>query len=126
MLFATTQSPPGLHSLFDAMLQPLGATATTLQDALLHLLLAFVLSLPLAVVYVRTHHGMSYSRGYVQSLVLLSLVVTAVMMAVGDSLARAFGFRFIPFGGLPFAFFHIAGFLLLVCFRLPHQIKCSF
>lgn len=86
------------------MLQPLGATATSLQDALLHLLLAFVLSLPLAVVYVRTHHGMSYSRGFVQSLVLLSLVVTAVMLAVGDSLARAFG---------------LFGALALIRFRTP-------
>lgn len=92
------------RDLFDQALQPLGSSAATLQEALLHLLLAFVLSLPLAVVYVRTHHGMSYSRGYVQSLVLLSLVVTAVMLAVGDSLARAFG---------------LFGALALIRFRTP-------
>jgi uncharacterized membrane protein YhiD involved in acid resistance len=98
------QSPASLRDLLDGALLPLGGSTTTLLEALLHLLLAFVLSLPLAVVYVRTHHGMSYSRGYVQSLVLLSLVVTAVMMAVGDSLARAFG---------------LFGALALIRFRTP-------
>lgn len=98
------QAPSSLHQLFDTALQPLGGSAVTLQEALLHLLLAFVLSLPLAVVYIRTHHGMSYSRGYVQSLVLLSLIVTTVMMAVGDSLARAFG---------------LFGALALIRFRTP-------
>ena len=71
---------------------------------LFHLLLTFVLAQPLALVYARTHQGTSYSRSFVQSLVLLPLIITLVMMAVGDSLARAFG---------------LFGALALIRFRTP-------
>lgn len=71
---------------------------------LFHMLLAFVLSKPLAWVYVWTHHGMSYSRSFVQALVLLAMIVTLVMLAVGDSVARAFG---------------LFGALALIRFRTP-------
>jgi hypothetical protein len=69
-----------------------------------HLLLAFVLATPLAWIYSRTHHGTSYSRSFVQSLVMLPLIVTIVMLAIGDSLARAFG---------------LFGALALIRFRTP-------
>lgn len=68
------------------------------------LVLAFVLGKPLAWVYVRTHHGTSYSRSFVQSLVILPLIVTVVMLAIGDSMARAFG---------------LFGALALIRFRTP-------
>lgn len=71
---------------------------------LLQLALALALALPVAVVYARTHQGTSYSRTFVQSLVLLPLVVTIVMLAIGDSMARAFG---------------LFGALALIRFRTP-------
>lgn len=80
------------------------ATMPTLPNVLFHLLLAFVLSKPLAWVYVWTHHGVSYSRSFVQALVLLPLIVTIVMLAIGDSMARAFG---------------LFGALALIRFRTP-------
>jgi len=89
------------------LLQKLGdftAAMPTLPTMLFHLLLAFVLSKPLAWVYVWTHHGMSYSRSFVQALVLLAMIVTLVMLAIGDSLARAFG---------------LFGALALIRFRTP-------
>lgn len=76
----------------------------SLLDFLLHLLVSFVLSQPLAWVYVKTHHGVSYSRSTVQALILLSTIVTLVMLAIGDSLARAFG---------------LFGALALIRFRTP-------
>lgn len=76
----------------------------SLPTVLFHLLLAFVLSKPLAWVYVWTHHGVSYSRSFVQALVLLAMIVTVVMLAIGDSLARAFG---------------LFGALALIRFRTP-------
>jgi hypothetical protein len=76
----------------------------TLQTILLHLLLAFVLSMPLAWVYLLTHQGVSYSRSTVHALVLMSLIVTFVMLAIGESLARAFG---------------LFGALALIRFRTP-------
>ncbi|MBL8733035.1 MAG: DUF4956 domain-containing protein [Planctomycetes bacterium] len=71
---------------------------------LFHLLLAFVLAKPVAWVYVWTHHGTSYSRSFVQALVLLAVIVALVMLAVGDSMARAFG---------------LFGALALIRFRTP-------
>ncbi len=57
----------------------------------LALLLSFVLAQGVAWLYVWTHGGLSYSRTYTQSLVLLALVVTLVMFVIGDSLVTAFG-----------------------------------
>lgn len=76
----------------------------SLPVVLFHLLLAFVLAKPVAWVYVWTHHGTSYSRSFVQALVLLAVIVALVMLAVGDSMARAFG---------------LFGALALIRFRTP-------
>ncbi len=80
------------------------ASLPSLSVALYHLLLAFVLAKPLGWVYSRTHQGTSYSRSFVQSLVMLPVIVAVVMLAVGDSLARAFG---------------LFGALALIRFRTP-------
>lgn len=88
----------------ELMSGPLIDETTTALDVLLHLLFAFVLGQLVAWVYTWTHHGVSYSRSNVQTLVLLALVVTAVMLAVGNNLARAFG---------------LFGALALVRFRTP-------
>jgi hypothetical protein len=82
----------------------LTASLPSLATLAFHLLLAFVLATPLAWIYARTHHGTSYSRSFVQSLVILPLIVTVVMLAIGDSLARAFG---------------LFGALALIRFRTP-------
>lgn len=87
-------------------LQQLGdlTSLPSLAEIAFYLLLAFVLSTPLAWVYIWTHSGMSYSRSFVQSLVLLSMIVAVVMFAIGDSMARAFG---------------LFGALALIRFRTP-------
>jgi len=54
-------------------------------------LLAFILSTLLAWVYQKTFRGLSFSRNYVQSIVLISIISATVIQAVGDSLARGFG-----------------------------------
>ncbi len=54
-------------------------------------LLAFILSTLIAITYEKTYRALSYSRNYVQSLILISIVSTTVMEAVGDSLARGLG-----------------------------------
>ena len=55
------------------------------------LLLTFVLTFIYAFVYQRTFNGFSYSRTYVQSLILGSIVCCGLVMAVGDSMARGLG-----------------------------------
>lgn len=54
----------------------------------LSLIVSFLGSMGIAWVYVRTHQGLSYSRSFVQTLVLASLVATMLMLAVGNNLAR--------------------------------------
>ena len=58
---------------------------------LLSLLLAFVLGQVLAWVYYMTHSGLSYSRSYVQSLILITVVVSMVMTVIGNNIITAFG-----------------------------------
>lgn len=70
---------------------PLSGGRFTPESVLLSLLLAFVLGQVIAWVYYFTHSGLSYSRTYVQSLVLVTIVVSMVMAVIGDNIVRAFG-----------------------------------
>jgi hypothetical protein len=67
---------------------PFDASAT---EVMLSLLLAFVLGQVLAWVYYATHTGLSYSRNFVQSLVLITVVIAMVMAVIANSLVTAVG-----------------------------------
>jgi hypothetical protein len=54
-------------------------------------LLSFLLSAALAITYEKTFRGLSYSRNFVQSMILGSIVTGTVMQAIGDNLARGLG-----------------------------------
>ena len=49
--------------------------ALGIEEAALGILLAFTLSQITAWIYVYTHHGLSYSRAFVQSIILLSVIM---------------------------------------------------
>lgn len=66
-------------------------SGVTVVDLLLTVLLAFACGQMVAWTYSWTHRGLSYSREFVQSLMLVAMIVSLVMVVVGDSLARAFG-----------------------------------
>jgi len=70
---------------------PLSGGTFTPENVLLSLLLAFVLGQVMAWVYYFTHSGLSYSRSFVQSLVLVTIVIAMVMAVIGDNIIRAFG-----------------------------------
>ena len=61
------------------------------ENVVLSVLLAFALGQILAWVYYFTHAGLSYSRAFVQSLVLVTVVVALVMTVIGNNVTRAFG-----------------------------------
>jgi len=63
----------------------------SMEDFILRLLVAWLVGQAIGWVYSRSHGILSYSQNFVQSLVLLSMVVCVIMAVVGDSLARAFG-----------------------------------
>lgn len=68
------------------------------------ILLAFVLSCLIAIVYEKTFNGLSYSRNFVQAMILGAIVAAMVMQAIGDNLARGLG---------------ILGALAIIRFRTP-------
>ncbi len=68
------------------------------------MVLSFLLSLLLAVVYQFTFRGFTYSRSYIHSMVLGSLVTCMLIMAVGSNVARGMG---------------ILGTLAIIRFRTP-------
>jgi uncharacterized membrane protein YhiD involved in acid resistance len=68
-----------------------GGSVFTPEAILLSLLLAFVLGQALAWVYYFTHSGLSYSRSFVQSLILITVVVAMVMAVIGTSIITAVG-----------------------------------
>jgi hypothetical protein len=61
------------------------------QAALLAILVSYVLSQSVALVYMLTHQGVSYSRSFVVTLVAAGLVSTVLMLAIGNNLARGIG-----------------------------------
>lgn len=68
------------------------------------ILLSFVLCTAFATVYRWTFQGFSYSRSYVHTLVLGGMIVSVLIMAIGNNLARGLG---------------ILGTLAIVRFRTP-------
>jgi len=62
-----------------------------LQTAMISLLLAFVLGQLLAWVYYYTHSGLSYSKSFVQSLILMTVIIAMVMSTIAGSFVTAVG-----------------------------------
>ena len=53
--------------------------------------LAFILSVSVGLTYIKTFRGLSYSRNFVQALMLVSIITAMVMHAIGDSVATGIG-----------------------------------
>lgn len=64
---------------------------TNVPAVMLGLLLAFVGGQTIAWVYMYTHSGLSYSRSFVASLLVIPVVVCLVMMVLSNNLVTAFG-----------------------------------
>ena len=71
--------------------QNLPVFPTSSADVLVNLLVALVCGLVLSVVYRLTYRGPSYSVTFVNSLVLLSIIASIVIMVIGNNIARASG-----------------------------------
>jgi uncharacterized membrane protein YhiD involved in acid resistance len=62
----------------------------TTWDIVITVLLSFVLATAIGYVYQMTYRGTSYSQSYVQTLVLMAMVVGVIMLIIGSNIARAF------------------------------------
>jgi hypothetical protein len=63
----------------------------TSTEIVINTCVAFVLGLYVTWVYRATHRQVSHSYSFVNTLMLLCLIMTIVMMVIGSNLARAFG-----------------------------------
>ncbi len=70
-------------------LQDLSSTFTVL-DVVISLVLSFILTAYIGWIYKITHRGTSYTQSYVQTLVLMGMIVAVIMLIVGSNIARAF------------------------------------
>src|SRR3974390_3050557 len=68
-----------------------GASPTNYVALIIALLLAFVCGHAIAWIYMLTHTGLSYSRSYVNTLILMPVIVALVMMILANNLVLAFG-----------------------------------
>ncbi len=68
-----------------------GVVPTDYSALAIALLLAFVCGHAVAWMYMFTHTGLSYSRSYVNSLIILPVLVALVMMVLANNLIVAFG-----------------------------------
>lgn len=62
----------------------------TVFDVLLTIALSFVLAVIIGFNYRATHRGVAYSQSYVQTVVLMAMVVGIIMLVIGSNIARAF------------------------------------
>jgi hypothetical protein len=88
-----TQPPPDMEGAIEwfrgqVAVFPTGAPLWL--DALLQMFAAFLLVLPLAFVYVRTRTRVKFDHSLAQTVIVLPIVVTAILVVVRDSLALAF------------------------------------
>src|SRR5687768_6474542 len=65
--------------------------ASSMRQAVASILVAYLLSQAIGAVYAWTYRGLSYSRSYVQALVVGGIVAAMLMLAIGNSLARGIG-----------------------------------
>ena len=72
-------------------LQGIDLFAPTLFQITVSLFVSLLCSFIISMVYRFTYRGPGYSNSFVVSIVYLSLIVTLVIMTIGNNLARAFG-----------------------------------
>ena len=59
-------------------------------DILMNLSISILLGLFISYVYKLTHKGVSYSQSFMLTIVFVTIIVSMVMMVIGNNIARAF------------------------------------
>lgn len=68
----------------------LAAVSYSIENILLNIACAFILSFLAALVYRATHRGLSYSQSFTISLTMIGFLIAAMVMVIGGSLSLAF------------------------------------
>lgn len=72
-------------------LQDIFFYALTIKDVIGRLLIALFCGVIISLFYRFTYRGYSYSSSFVNSIILLTMITTIVIMVIGNNLAAAFG-----------------------------------
>ncbi len=75
----------------DFLTANLASSSLSLLSVIYSAALAFILSVSIGLTYVKTFRGLSYSRNFVQAIMLSSIVTATVIHAIGDSVATGIG-----------------------------------
>lgn len=65
-------------------------STVTLIDVMFSLIMSAILNIILAKFYAFTHEGYSYSRSFMNSIVLVGIIIALIMIIIGSNIARAF------------------------------------
>lgn len=63
----------------------------TVLEAAAAIFLSFILTLCIAYLYKRTHTGARYSQSFVQTIIIMGVTVSVIMIVIGNNVAVAFG-----------------------------------
>lgn len=80
-----------MESVFEAFKETLGQDRPTEVEVVWAMVLSIALNLIIGTVYKATYRGTRYSQDYVQTLVIMGLVTTILIMVVSGNLGIAFG-----------------------------------
>lgn len=61
------------------------------EDILRNIIVALICGLIISWIYRKTYKGAGYSASFVNSIILLTMITSIVIMVIGNNLARAFG-----------------------------------
>lgn len=66
-------------------------TNPTLFSVVYAFLLSFILGTVIAVLYIKTFQGLSYSRNFLHAVILIPILTAIALQAIGDNVARGIG-----------------------------------
>jgi uncharacterized membrane protein YhiD involved in acid resistance len=72
-------------------LQAINVFSPSVSEILENLFVSLLCSFVISLIYRFTYKGPGYSKSFVNSIVILSIITTLVIMIIGNNLARAFG-----------------------------------
>lgn len=67
------------------------SSGLTLVKALISMLLSFGLGLLITYTYRKTHNGRNYSQSFVHTIIIMGVVLSLIMIVIGNNIAVAFG-----------------------------------
>jgi len=73
-----------------AFIDPLLGLIYSPIEIVINTLLAFILGIFISFIYKKSHKGLSYSQSFMLTLVFLTIIISLVMMIIGNNVARAF------------------------------------